>query len=291
MLRIGEFSRLSQVTVKALHHYDELGLIKPAHIDPITNYRFYDVKQLPRIHRIMALKEMGLSLEQIGLMLDEKMPTEHIRGMLRLKQAEIEQEMREAHRQLSLVEFRLRMIEAETNFPDLDVVLKSLEPMRALSFFVRTKDAHNDGPHSMLNVVEVIKQAITDEKIQHTGIVIDVFHGETILPFESLEIGDDQHEILIAVEKSQEPITLEGIGPFVIRDEPAVKTAATLMLTGQDGGRLNEVEKATLLRRWAIAHGYKPHDHLRYLHHRGPLQTSTREEFIVEAQLPVDTED
>ena len=61
MLKIGEFSRLSQVTIKTLHHYDELGLIKPAHTDPISNYRFYTVEQLPRIHRIMALKEMGLS--------------------------------------------------------------------------------------------------------------------------------------------------------------------------------------------------------------------------------------
>ena len=68
MLKIGEFSQLSQVTVKTLHHYDEIGLLKPAHIDRFTNYRYYTVEQLPRIHRIMALKELGLSLEQIGLM-------------------------------------------------------------------------------------------------------------------------------------------------------------------------------------------------------------------------------
>jgi DNA-binding transcriptional MerR regulator len=291
MLKIGEFSRLSQVTVKTLHHYDELGLIKPAHIDPVTNYRFYEVEQLSRIHRIMALKELGLSLEQIGLMLDEEMPTEQIRGMLKLKQGEIQQQMRDEQRQLALVEFRLQMIEAETNFPELDVVIKSLEPMRVLSFFVRTKDVHNDGPHAMLNVVEVVKQAIADGKIQHTGVVVDVFHGETILSFESPELGDDQHEILLGVTQSQESVTLEGIGPFTIREEPAVATVATLMLTGQGDERLKYVEQVTLLRRWAIAHGYKPHDYVRYLHHRGPLQTSTREEFIIEAQLPVDTED
>ena len=85
MLKIGEFSRLSQVTVKALHHYDELGLIKPVHIDPVSNYRFYEVSQLPRIHRIMALKEMGLSLEQIGMMLEKELPTDEIRGMLHFK--------------------------------------------------------------------------------------------------------------------------------------------------------------------------------------------------------------
>ena len=291
MLKIGEFSRLSQVTVKTLHHYDELGLIKPAHIDPATNYRFYTIQQLPRIHRIMALKELGLSLEQIGLMLDEEMSTEQIRGMLRLKQAEIQQQMREEQRQLALVEFRLRMIDAETKFPNLDVVIKSLEPMRVLSFFVRTKEASGDGPHSMLNVVKEVNRAIADGKIQHTGVAIDVFHGETIMPFESPEIGDDQHEILLGVEKSQESVTLAGIGPLTIREEPAVATAATLMLIGQGEGRLNAVEKTTLLRRWAVAHGYKPGDLVRYFHHRGPLQTLNREEFIIEAQLPVDNEE
>jgi DNA-binding transcriptional MerR regulator len=55
MLKFGEFSRLIQVTVKTLHHYDDLGLLQPAHIGQFTGYRYYTVEQLPRIHRIMAL--------------------------------------------------------------------------------------------------------------------------------------------------------------------------------------------------------------------------------------------
>jgi DNA-binding transcriptional MerR regulator len=119
MLKIGEFSRLSQVTVATLHHYDEIDLLKPAQIDPFTNYRYYSVEQLSHIHRIMALKELGLSLEQIGLMLDEDVSTEQIRGMLRLKRAEIQQVVREEQQRLTRVEFRLRMIDAEDNFPEL----------------------------------------------------------------------------------------------------------------------------------------------------------------------------
>jgi DNA-binding transcriptional MerR regulator len=68
MLKIGDFLRLSQVTVKTLHHYDELGLLWPARIDQFNGNRFYTGERLTRIHRIMALKELGLSLEQIGLM-------------------------------------------------------------------------------------------------------------------------------------------------------------------------------------------------------------------------------
>jgi DNA-binding transcriptional MerR regulator len=291
MLKIGEFSRLSQVTVKTLHYYDELGLIKPAHIDPATNYRFYTIQQLPRIHRIMALKELGLSLEQIGLMLDEDMPSEQIRGMLRLKQAEIQQEMREEQRQLALVEFRLRMIEAEINFPELDVVIKHLEPMRFLSFF--------DHPRSDLSVEEllahrervadILRKAIEAGVIQHTGVVYDVFHGETIMPFHAPELGERQHEILIGVTEAQESVTLEGIGQLTVRNEPAVETAATLFIKPTPGDLAGFVEQATLLRRWAILHGYQPHSLMRFFHHRGPLQTNNPADFVHEAQLPVDT--
>ncbi|MFN2189447.1 MAG: MerR family transcriptional regulator, partial [Candidatus Promineifilaceae bacterium] len=116
MLKIGEFSRLSEVTVKTLHHYDELGLLRPAHIDRFTGYRYYTVEQLPKIHRIMALKELGLSLEQISSLFQGDVSTEQIQGMLRLRQAEIQQQLREEQKRLALVEFRLRMVEAEDRF-------------------------------------------------------------------------------------------------------------------------------------------------------------------------------
>jgi DNA-binding transcriptional MerR regulator len=294
MLKIGEFSRLSQVTIKTLHHYDELGLIKPAHIDPVTNYRFYTVEQLPRIHRIMALKEMGLSLEQISIMLEKELSTEEMRGMLRFKQSEIQQEMREAQRQLAMVEFRLRMIEAEINFPELDVVMKRLEPMRYLSFFAATHTTLEKGLAYRSMVVSTVQKAIADKVIQHTGVVIDVFHGETIIPFTSPDMKEKQHEILLGVKNTQEAIKLKGIGQLTVREEPAVETAATVMLETSDLKDINiagYAEKATLLRRWAIAHGYKPHDLIRYLSHRGLLQTSNPEEFVIEVQLPVDVGD
>ena len=194
MLKIGEFSRLSQVTVKTLHHYDDLGLIKPAYIVPATGYRFYTVEQLPRIHRIMALKEMGLSLEQIGLMLENELSIEQMRGILHFKQAEIQQEVREAQRQLAIVEFRLRMIEAEADFPVLDVVIKKLEAMRFLSLFVEPPSNEKAAMGNMAKTAKALIQAIADGVIKHTGVVIDVFHGETILPLESPELPAGDHD-------------------------------------------------------------------------------------------------
>jgi len=284
MIRIGEFSRLSQVTIRTLHHYDELGLIKPVHIDPATNYRFYTLEQLPRIHRIIALKELGLSLEQIGIMLEGDISNDQIRGMLMLKQAEIQQEVRDAQRQLSMVEFRLRMIEAEEKFPDLDIVIKSLKPMHCLSFFPQIK---RSSPSFKKKGMEAINRAVEEGRIQHTGVEMEIFYGEIILPFASAILEDNKVEVLFTVSDSQEEITLEPLGRLKLRDVPAVEQAATLIIAGdsRDGeGR----EKAILMRRWAIANGYKPLDLIRYVYYRGPLKTLNEDEYVYEAQLPLD---
>lgn len=66
MFKISEFSRFTRVSVKMLRHYDEIGLLRPAHIDPVNNYRYYSADQLPRLNRIIALKDLGFSLSEIG---------------------------------------------------------------------------------------------------------------------------------------------------------------------------------------------------------------------------------
>jgi DNA-binding transcriptional MerR regulator len=80
VFRIGDFSRLSLVSVKALRYYDELGLLKPARVDEFTGYRYYAASQLTRLNRVLALKDMGLSLEQIALLLDKEPTPDQIRG-------------------------------------------------------------------------------------------------------------------------------------------------------------------------------------------------------------------
>jgi len=91
MIRIGDFSKLSRVTVKTLRYYDQVGLLKPARVDHFTGYRYYTYEQLPRLNRILALKDLGFSLEEIGQFLTNDLTPEQMRGMLKLRQAEIRQ--------------------------------------------------------------------------------------------------------------------------------------------------------------------------------------------------------
>ncbi|MCK4450116.1 MAG: MerR family transcriptional regulator, partial [Anaerolineae bacterium] len=101
MFKIGDFSRISQVSVKTLRYYDEIGLLKPAHVDRFIGYRYYSVDQLGRLHRILALKGLGLSLEQVTRLLDDHLTSEQIRGMLRMKRAEMQQRVEEERERLA----------------------------------------------------------------------------------------------------------------------------------------------------------------------------------------------
>ena len=94
MFKIGEFSRISRVPTKTLRYYDEIGLFTPARVDASNGYRLYSADQLPRLNRILVLKEMGLSLTEIGRLLDESLSPEELRGMFRLKEAELRQQVR-----------------------------------------------------------------------------------------------------------------------------------------------------------------------------------------------------
>jgi|GEM_PF-6786308 len=130
VLKIGEFSYLSQVTIHTLRHYDQIGLLKPVHIDSDTGYRYYELDQLPRLNRILALKDLGLPLDQIGQILNEPLSSEKIRGMLELKQAELRNQMQNIHDRLAHVETRLRQIEMEGKMPEHEVILKTVDPIR-----------------------------------------------------------------------------------------------------------------------------------------------------------------
>ncbi|MCP4140670.1 MAG: MerR family transcriptional regulator [Chloroflexi bacterium] len=133
MIKIGDFSKLAHVTVKTLHHYGELGLLRPAHIDRYTGYRYYALTQLPRLNRIMALKDLGFSLEQITNLLDEKLSLEEMRGMLRMKKFELADRVNAEQARLSQVEMRLRQIEEEGQSPKYEIVLKDISSMLVLS--------------------------------------------------------------------------------------------------------------------------------------------------------------
>jgi DNA-binding transcriptional MerR regulator len=129
MFRIGEFSRISRVTIDTLRHYDALGLLKPAKVDPFTGYRYYSARQLASLNQILALKEVGFSLEEIARILQEKLTNDQVRGMLKAQLVRAEQEVREAQLRQERILARLHTLDLEDNMPEYDVSLKPVETL------------------------------------------------------------------------------------------------------------------------------------------------------------------
>lgn len=133
MFKIGEFARISRTPVTTLRYYDEIGLIKPAFVDDLTSYRYYTLNQLPRLNRILALKDLGLSIEQIAQLLHETVAPTLVRQILDLKQAELRQRVQEEQERLARVEARLKQIEEEGTMSEYDMVLKPVEAVHVAS--------------------------------------------------------------------------------------------------------------------------------------------------------------
>ena len=132
MIKIGDFSKLAHVSIKTLHHYDDLGLLKPVHVDRYSSYRYYEIGQLSRLNRILALKDLGLSLEQVTELLREDLSTAEMRGMLRLKQMDLATHVEEEKARLLRVEQRLRQLEMDGCPPTSEVAVKDIPAQVAL---------------------------------------------------------------------------------------------------------------------------------------------------------------
>lgn len=111
MLRIGEFAQIGQVSVATLRHYDQDDLLKPAALDPDTGYRSYALDQLPRLNRILALKDLGFPLGEIAHLLDTDLSPERLRGMFVAQQAHVQETIAAEQARLARIAARLRQIE------------------------------------------------------------------------------------------------------------------------------------------------------------------------------------
>jgi DNA-binding transcriptional MerR regulator len=140
----GAFARLAQVSVRTLHHYDEIGLLAPAQVDDRTGYRWYSAEQLARLHRILALRDLGFSLTEIQPIVDEQVSLDELRGMLRLRRSEASGRIAAEAERLARVEARLGQIDDERTASAYDVVVKPLEPLRLAGLRARSPAFGNE---------------------------------------------------------------------------------------------------------------------------------------------------
>lgn len=280
MYKIGDFSRLGQVSVRMLRHYDKLGLLEPSHVDRFTGYRYYTVDQLTTLHRIVALNGLGLTLSQIAPLIQagHELPAEQLRGMLRLRQAELERELQEKQAQLVSVAARLQQLDQRDQAAHYDVALKPVPTLAVAA------------------VREIVPQfsQVSDYCRRMYGHLYATLHRHAITPG-ALELtlyhNDDYVEQNLDMEVATvvEPDLLnEHPAEATLRfyELPAAEQAATLMYTGS----FHEITGAVLtLLSWVGAQRLVPNGPMRELHHSGRAHTNgaTQPQALLELQLPV----
>lgn len=234
MFRIGEFSLIAQVSGRLLRYYDEIGLLSPEYTDPQTGYRYYSAGQLPRLNRILVLKELGLGLDQIARLLGQDTTSEELRGMLLLRKAQITQAMQDDVARLQLVEARLDQIDAFGQTPVPDVVVKTVPPQRYLALREVFADV------AAIRRLVGRMNAIVPPKMPASslGQVAFVIHSPMFDPDAfDFEVGylltGSPGKIPTAVQLSEERV-------LTVCDLPAVETMATLVHVG----RINDTHRS-----------------------------------------------
>ncbi|MDJ0753867.1 MAG: MerR family transcriptional regulator [Ardenticatenaceae bacterium] len=174
MFRIGEFSKIAQTPITQLRYYDQIGLFQPAHIDRFTNYRYYSAAQLPDLNRILALKDLGLSLDQIRRLVEDDVSAEEIRGMLALKKMQAEQAVRDELNRLRAIEARLRQVEDSGELTHDDIILKVVAEQPILSIRQILPNLF-DGVNVIGEMMRLIPPQVDSRSLGHFAAVI---HGD-----------------------------------------------------------------------------------------------------------------
>jgi DNA-binding transcriptional MerR regulator len=205
MLKIRDFARLAEVSMTTLRYYDEIGLLKPIHVDPETGYRFYTMDQLPHLHRILALKELGLELTQIVEVLDEGVSPEAFQGMLRFRLAQLQQHIQAEQEKLVRIEARLRSLEQGSSMPVYEVVLKAVKPITGVSLRLATADLTRQG--HWIDVLSAMLKDYGVEPIDHL-IVLHAESEDEYTPI-SVEIVApvEQRDVSILISRSEGRLT------------------------------------------------------------------------------------
>jgi DNA-binding transcriptional MerR regulator len=274
VFKISEFSRLSQVSMKTLRYYDQLGLLKPATTDPLNGYRYYTTEQLFQLNRILAFKDLGLTLEQIRRALDEQIPPAEVRGMLRLKQAETQALIEEEQTRLARLEARLRLIEREADdLAGREVVLKGVKEQLVAAWPTHTNRSSASLPFFFEEL---------DRSLRRSGIPEPAMLPHMVLWQDTGSCREDQDETFDVVVACPLPENIQLDESLITRVLPAIPLMASVMHQCQPQGICSALVD---LGKWMEQNGYTvslAHS-FREIYFAG----SENQFYVTEAQIPV----
>jgi DNA-binding transcriptional MerR regulator len=270
MFSIGDFARLGRVSVRMLRHYDALGLLRPARVDPVSAYRFYGADQLARLNRLVALKELGFTLQQVRDILDENVGPDELRGMLRLRQAQLAEQIAADTARLAQVETRLRLIESEGHMDTQDIVIKPVPAVRLAELTTTV------GSYGSAEIGPAIRPLYGElfGRLSAAGIAPT---GPAVAYYE--DAPDDRVLIHAGVPVAADPT--DG-GVVAVVDLPGAERVAALV----HHGALDQADRTwQALQAWAAEQGYRTAGPAREVYHH--TSGDDQDGWVTEFQLPI----
>jgi DNA-binding transcriptional MerR regulator len=272
-MKIGDLAHLARVSTRTLRHYDEIGLFKPTRIDPQTGYREYSVTQLALLNRILALRDLGFSLEQIMTLTSNGFAPERLRDLLELRKAELETHLLEQSKRLEQVEQRLERINKEGSMSDYTVNLKPLPDCLIASVRNKDLDIIEDNIRSLRAYYSILFDHLAQHDVHSSLPQINIAHPTQ----------DDFWKMEVA-QMLEKPIPESD--QVKVYELKGVPMAAFLEFRGVHDWR--KVEDALLgLLTWVEENGYSTVGAVRQVYIEMPQGYSEGVPCVIELQVPV----
>lgn len=278
MFRIGDFAKMARISVKTLHHYDEIGLFKPELVHPSTGYRSYHIEQLSRLNHILVLKDLGFTLIQIRAMLNEGLSHSELRSMLHLKETELTNHILEEQEHLKRVKIRLRQIECEGTHNTYDILVKPVEP-QAIASARGLIPLTDDTFQQCADLATAIYQWLHQTGSRFSDRWYSLYHETTS------ESRHERIDIEMAVEVETSLLMKAAHFPsdqVKVWELPGTPAMAYLLLSGSYD-RLWDAHISLMT--WIEDHGYCSTGSTRCIYLRRP---SPHEEPLTELQIPIE---
>lgn len=272
MFTIGAFAAMGRVSVRMLRHYDALGLLRPARVDEFSGYRFYEADQLRRLNRLVALKDLGLNLDQVKSILDEELDGSHLRGLLRRREGELRDQIAADQARLARVRARLALIDAEGGSPAGPVTIEPIDPVRvALVHGVAASNDHEDvGP-----VVQALFSTL------YGGLGSTAPTGPAIATYRPIDDGALAVQVCAPIGPGSETPTFD-VPEIEVAELPGHPTAATYL----HHGVMAEIGRAyQVLAAWIEDAGHATDGTAREVYLAGP--PAPEEDWRTAIQMPV----
>lgn len=269
MLKIGEFSRLSRVSIRSLRRYDEAGLLAPASIDPFTGYRYYSERQLPTANRIRALRDMGFPLAAVREVLDCYDDPGALERCLLLQRAEAREVMEEAERRLRLLDTALERLRKDKDKMKYDVTIKTLPERQVASVRQIIPSYDREGDLWSIFCQETARMNIQDgDPVLCTAVFYD---GE----FKEQDVDVEIQKNVVGTYSDTEHVKFKTV--------PAVQVASATFRGSYD--QITAANEAVAT--WVRDNGWS-FDGLSFcIYHVSPHETRNPDEFVTEVCYPV----